>query len=196
MRRAPGTVAFEVAWGSPHFPWDPRLAVVTPFVCGSEPKCSAPYHPGADARTRRLRQNFPAVYPRPSARQPPRLLQLRTKNVASKLQSHDSACPDIRVTRRVKHVKACFFQRVYLILSYILSYQGFVSSSSRSPHPVFSSRNLSIYLSIPAIRSLRHLVPSRLPCRVTSTSSTVMRTTVPLRSLPIASGHWPTLVWH
>ena len=38
------------------------------------------------------------------------------------------------------------------------------------------------------IRSLRHLVPSRLPCRVTSTSSTVMRTTVTLRSLPIASG--------
>jgi hypothetical protein len=37
------------------------------------------------------------------------------------------------------------------------------------------------------IRSLRHLVPSRLPCRVTSTSSTVMRTTVGLRSLPIAS---------
>ena len=43
------------------------------------------------------------------------------------------------------------------------------------------------------IRSLRHLVPSRLPCRVTSTSSTVMRTTVilsrpwALRSLPIAS---------
>jgi hypothetical protein len=119
-----------------------------------------------------------------------------SRNVASKLQSHDSACPDIRVTRRVKHVKACFFQRVYLILSYILSYQGFVSSSSRSPHPVFSSRNLSIYLSIPAIRSLRHLVPSRLPCRVTSTSSTVMRTTVTLLSLPIASGHWPTLVWH
>jgi hypothetical protein len=37
------------------------------------------------------------------------------------------------------------------------------------------------------IRSLRHLVPSRLPCRVTSTSSTGMRTTVGLRSLPIAS---------
>jgi hypothetical protein len=30
------------------------------------------------------------------------------------------------------------------------------------------------------IRLLRHLVPSRLPCRVTSTSSTVMRTTVGL----------------
>ena len=161
MRRAPGTVAFEVAWGSPHFPWDPRLAVVTPFVCGSEPKCSAPYHPGADARTRRLRQNFPAVYPRPSARQPPRLLQFRTKNVASKLQSHDSACPDIRVTRRVKHVKACLFQRVYLILSYIylILSLGFVSSSSRSPHPVFSSRNLSINLSIPAIG--QHLCGTR-----------------------------------
>ena len=39
------------------------------------------------------------------------------------------------------------------------------------------------------IRSLRHLVPSRLPCRVTSTSSTVMRTTG-LRSLPIASGKY------
>ena len=122
MRRAPGTVAFEVAWGSPHFPLGPQAGSRYPFVCGSEPKCSAPYHPGADARTRRLRQNFPAVYPRPSARQPPRLLQFRTKNVASKLQSHDSACPDIRVTRRVKHVKACLFQRVYLISSYILSY--------------------------------------------------------------------------
>ena len=35
-----------------------------------------------------------------------------------------------------------------------------------------------------ANRALRHLVPSRLPCRVTSTSTTVMRN---LRSLPIAS---------
>jgi hypothetical protein len=53
-------------------------------------------------------------------------------------------------------------------------------------------QSVLIHMPIPlqghrGIRSLRHLVPSRLPCRVTSTSSTVMRTTVGLRSLPIAS---------